>query len=77
MNDKIKQIIAKEGLYVVMISAAALLKALFVYNKSPDFFGIKSYEYMHFVMPAFLQMAAIAYGVRFIVWAVKTLRKKP
>ena len=76
MDDKIKRLIAKEGLYIVGISTAAFLKALYAYNKSPDLFGIKSYDYMHFVPPAFLQIAAIAYSVRFIAWAVRTLKKK-
>ena len=76
MNDKIKKMIATEGLFLIAMAGVALLKALYDYNHAPDLFGFKSDKYSSFILPNFFKVAAVVYGARFVLWAVKTVRRK-
>jgi len=90
MTDKIKKIIAREGLVILSTLALGLLLIilgnLFHPHNSNIPYGIlgeKAYQYDLMIANRFLLFGVILAGlyisyflIRFIIWAIRTLRKK-
>jgi hypothetical protein len=69
MTPKIKKTIAREGLYIILpLLIMSILKWLWLDNEN----GLL-YEFGHYGLYG---CYLIAYSIRFIIWAIKTLKGK-